>query len=164
MRWLRVLPVGGAVLLLGLVCAGPAAAQPDHLHLDLALVGCGTLKATGYELPADAKLDLRFVNASNNATLHQATPTTDADGAIELTTKVPLTGVRTVRLEVARPGADKAFAFSETTIPGDCPLPFTGPARSPSLAGLALGLLGAGALLVSAAAYRGRHRAGRLPS
>jgi hypothetical protein len=164
MRWFRVPPVAAAVLVLGLASAGPVAAQPDHLHLDLALVGCGTMQATGYELPAGARLDLRFVNAANDATLLAETPTTDADGALELTAKVPLTGVRTVRLEAARPGADKPFAFSEMTIPGNCPLPFTGRARSPSIAGLALGLLLAGALLVGVSAYRGRHRAGRLPS
>ena len=92
MRWLRVSPVAGAVLLLGLL-ASPAAAQPDHLHADLALVSCGTLQATGFELPAGTKLDIRFQNAANDATLHQASVTTDADGAMTLRAKVPLTGV-----------------------------------------------------------------------
>ena len=52
MRWLRFPPVAAAVLLLGLLGAGPAAAQPDHLHADLSLVACDTLQATGFELPA----------------------------------------------------------------------------------------------------------------
>jgi hypothetical protein len=159
MRWLRVPPVAGAVLLLGLLGAGPAAAQPDHLHLDLALVSCGTLQATAFELPPETRIDVRFVNADNGATLHQASPTTDADGALVIKAKVELAGVDTVRMTVARAGEGKAFAFSEMTIPGECPLPFTGPSRWPALTALALGLLAAGSVLLGLTAYRGRHRA-----
>jgi hypothetical protein len=158
-RWLRVPPVAAAVLLLGLLGAGPAAAQqgPDHLHVDLSLVGCGTLQASAFKLPPSARLDLRFVNASTGATLHRSTVTSAADGTLALNAKVPLTGVDAIRMTVSRTGAAKPFAFSELTIPGACPLPFTGPARAPTLAGLALGLLAAGALLVGVSAYRGRH-------
>jgi hypothetical protein len=154
MRWLRVSPVAGAVLLLGLLAAGPAAAQPDHLHADLALVSCGTLQATGFELPAGTRLDIRFENAANDATLHKASVTTAADGAMTLRAKVPLTGVTSVRMTISRPGAAKPFAFSELTIAGECPLPFTGPARLPTLAGLAVALLLAGAVLVRASGHR----------
>ena len=156
MRWLRLPPVAVAALLLGLVCAGPAVAQPDHLHLDLSLVGCGELKANAYELPKGAKLDLRFLNDANDRVLHQAAPTTAKDGSLELTAKVDLTGVRTVRLTVSRPG-DKPFAFSEMSIPGECPLPFTGPTRWPTLAGTALVLIAAGLALVRMSTYRGHH-------
>ena len=157
-RWLRFAPLAGAVLLLGLLGAGPAAAQqgPDHLHVDLSLVGCGTLQASAYKLPPSSKLDLSFVNASSGVTLHNETLTSAADGTLTLKAKVPLTGVNTVRLTVAKSGA-KPFAFSELTIPGECPLPFTGPARAPTLAGLALVLIVAGGVLVSVSAYRGRH-------
>jgi len=157
-RWLRFAPLAGAVLLLGLLGAGPAAAQqgPDHLHVDLDLVGCGTLQASAYTLPPSSKLDLSFVNASSGVTLHNETLTSGADGTLTLKAKVPLTGVNTVRLTVAKSGA-KPFAFSELTIPGECPLPFTGPARAPTLAGLALVLIVAGGVLVSVSAYRGRH-------
>jgi hypothetical protein len=150
-RWLRSAPVAAAVLLVGLLGAGPAAAQqgPDHLHVDLSLVGCGTLQASGFKLPPSA--------AANGATLHSSTVTSSAEGTIALNAKVPLTGVSTVRMTVTRPGAAKPFAFSELTIPGACPLPFTGPARAPALAGLALGLLAAGGLLVGVTSYRGRH-------
>jgi hypothetical protein len=61
-------------------------------------------------------------------------------------------------MSVAEAGA-KPFAFSEMTIPGECPLPFTGPARAPTLTGLAAGLILAGTALVAVTAYRGRHRA-----
>jgi hypothetical protein len=159
MRWLRVPPVAGAVLLLGLLGAGPAAAQPDHFHLDLSLVSCGTLQATAFELPPATRIDVRFVNAGNGATLHRASPTTDADGALVVKARVELAGVDTVRMTVARPGESKAFAFSEMTIPGECPLPFTGPSRWPALGALALGLLAAGSVLLGMTAYRGRHRA-----
>ena len=158
MRWLRVPPVVGAVLLLGLLGAGPAIAQPDHLHLDLSLVACGTVQATGWEMPKSAKLDVRIQNGANDATLHKATVTTGADGALALKAKVDLVGVRTVRMSVAE-ADDKPFAFSEMTIPGECPLPFTGPARAPTLTGLAAGLILAGTALVAVTAYRGRHRA-----
>ena len=162
MRWLRFSPVAGAVvLLLGLLGAGPAAAQPDHFHADLSLVGCETLQATGFELPASSRLDLRFENAATGASLHKQTVTTSADGSIALKAKVPLTGVRSIRMEIARPGETKPFAFSEMTIAGPCPLPFTGPARAPALTGLALGLLVGGAVLVRRSGYRGRHRAAR---
>ena len=111
------------------MCAGPAVAQPDHLHLDLSLVACGQLKANGYELPESAKLDLRFLNAANDKVLHQATPTTGKDGSLELA-KVDLTAVRTVRLTVSRPG-EKPFAFSEMSIPGECPSPSPAPPAGP---------------------------------
>ena len=157
-RWLRFGPLAGAVLLLGLLGAGPATAQqgPDHLHVDLSLVGCGTLQASAFKLPPSTKLDLRFQDASSGATLHKEALTSAADGTLTLKAKVPLTGVNTVRLSVAEPGA-KPFAFSELTIAGECPLPFTGPARAPTLAGLALVLIVAGGVLVSVSAYRGRH-------
>jgi hypothetical protein len=161
MRWLRFSPVAGAVLLLGLLGAAPAAAQPDHLHADLALVGCETLQATGFELPASTSLELRFVNAANGRSLHEMAVTTSAEGSIAVKAKVPLTGVGSVRMELVRPGAAKPFAFSEMTIAGPCPLPFTGPARAPALTGLALCLLVAGAVLVRMSVYRGRHRAAR---
>jgi hypothetical protein len=69
--------------------------------------------------------------------------------------------VRTVRVSLAQPGAAKPFAFSELSISGACPLPFTGPARAPALLGLALAMLVAGSVLVRMSAYRGRHRATR---
>jgi hypothetical protein len=148
----------GVVLLLGLLGAGPATAQPDHLHLDLSLVACGTVQATGWEMPKSAKLDVRIQNAANDATLHKAAVTTKGDGSLVVKAKVDLVGVRTVRMSVAEAGA-KPFAFSEMTIPGECPLPFTGPARAPALTGLAAGLIAAGTALVALSAYRGRHRA-----
>jgi len=88
--------------------------------------------------------------------LHQAAPTTAKDGSLELTAKVDLTGVRTVRLTVSRPG-EKPFAFSEMSIPGECPLPFTGPTRWPTLAGIALVLVAAGLALVRVSAHRAHH-------
>ena len=164
MRWLRFPPVLGAVVLVGLTLAVPSwAAQPDHLHLDLALVGCGDVKVSGFELPASTSLDVRFQNAASGATLKRATATTGKDGSLSLDAKLPLTGVRTVRATVARTGAAKPFVFSELSISGECPLPFTGPARAPATAALGLSLLAAGTLLVGVSVYRGRHRAGRLP-
>ncbi len=158
-RWLRFAPVAAVVALGGLVGAGPAAAQqgPDHLHVDLSLVGCGAVQATGFKLPERSRLRLRFEDVANGAVLHQQTVTIGADGTLVLKAKVPLTGVHDVRMTVSRPGAAKPFAFSELTVPGNCPLPFTGPGRAPALAGLAIGLLVAGGLLVRVAAYRGRH-------
>ena len=158
MRRLRFPLVASAALLLGLLGAGPVAAQPDHLHLDLTLVGCGTVQATGFHLPSSAKLNVRIQDAASGRTLKRMAASTDKDGALVLKAAgVPLQGVRTVRMSLARPGAAKPFAFSELSISGECPLPFTGPARAPTLAGLALGLLAAGALLVGVTAYRGRH-------
>jgi hypothetical protein len=161
MRRLRLSLVAGAALLLGLAGAGPAAAQPDHLHLDLTLVGCGTVQATGFHLPAGARLDVRIQDGASGRTLQRATAATDKDGALVLKAAgVPLQGVRTVRMSLSRPGAAKPFAFSELSISGECPLPFTGPARAPAMTAIGLGLLAAGAVLLRAAAYRGRHRAG----
>jgi hypothetical protein len=96
------------------------------------------MQATGFELPASSTLDLRFVNAATGASLHTETVTTKADGSIAVKVPMPLDGVRSVRMERARPGVAKPFAFSEMTIAGPCPLPFTGPARAPALLGVAL--------------------------
>jgi hypothetical protein len=162
MRRLRFPLVTGAALLLGLLGAGPAAAQPDHLHLDLTLVACGTVQATGFHLPSSARLDVRVKDGVSGRTLKRTTATTDKDGALVLkAADLPLQGVRTVRVSLARPGAAKPFAFSELSISGECPLPFTGPARAPAMTALGLCLLAAGAVLLWASAYRGRHRAGR---
>ena len=162
MRRLRSPLVAGAALLLGLLGAGPAAAQPDHLHLDLTLVACGTVQATGFHLPESARLDVRIQDADSGRTLKRTTATTDKDGALVLKAAgVPLQGVGTVRVSLARPGAAKPFAFSELGISGECPLPFTGVARAPAMTALGLCLLVAGAVLLRASAYRGRHRAGR---
>jgi hypothetical protein len=162
MRRLRFPLVAGAALLLGLLGAGPAAAQPDHLHLDLTLVACGTVQATGFHLPTSARLDVRVQDRASGRTLKRATASTDKDGTLVVKASgVPLQGVRTVRMSLARPGAAKPFAFSELSISGECPLPFTGPARAPAMTALGLCLLAAGAALLRASAYRGRHRAGR---
>ena len=162
MRRFRFPLVAGAALLLGLLGAGPAAAQPDHLHLDLTLVGCGTVQATGFHLPSSAKLDVRIQDGDSGRTLKRVAASTDKDGALVLKAAgVPLQGVRTVRMSLSQPGAAKPFAFSELSISGECPLPFTGPARAPAMTALGLGLLAAGAVLLRTAAYRGRHRAGR---
>jgi hypothetical protein len=162
MRRLRYPLVATAALLLGLLGAGPAAAQPDHLHLDLTLVGCGTVQATGFHLPESARLDVRIQDGASGRTLQRTTASTDKDGALVLKAAgVPLQGVGTVRMSLSRPGAAKPFAFSELSISGECPLPFTGPARMPALTALGLCLLVAGAVLLRASAHRGRHRAGR---
>jgi hypothetical protein len=162
MRRLRFPLVASAALALGLLGAGPAAAQPDHLHLDLTLVACGTVQATGFHLPESASLDMRIQDADTGRTLKRATATTDKDGTLVLKTAgLPLEGVRDVRMSLSRPGAARPFAFSELSISGECPLPFTGPARAPAMTVLGLCLLVAGAALLRASAYRGRHRAGR---
>jgi hypothetical protein len=162
MRRLRLPLVASAALLLGLLGAGPAAAQPDHLHLDLTLVACGTVQATGFHLPESARLDVRVQDAATGRTLKRTTATTDKDGSLVLKTAgLPLQGVHDVRVSLLRPGAAKPFAFSELTISGECPLPFTGPAQAPAMTALGLCLLVAGAALLRASAYRGRHRAGR---
>ena len=161
MRRLRFPLVASAAVLLGLVGAGPAAAQPDHVHLDLTLVACGTVQATGFHQPESARLDVRVQDADSGRTLKRTTATTDKDGTLVLKVAgVPLQGVRDVRVSLARPGA-KPFVFSELTISGECPLPFTGPARAPAMTALGLCLLVAGAVLLRGSAYRGRHRAGR---
>ena len=162
MRRLKLPLVAGAAWLLGLLVAGPVAAQPDHLHLDLTLVACGTVQATGFHLPESARLDVWVQDGAGGRTLRRTTATTDKDGSLVLKVAgLPLEGVRTVRVSVTRPGAAKPFAFSELGISGECPLPFTGPARAPAMTALGLCLLVAGAMLLRAGAYRGRHRAGR---
>ena len=161
MRRFRFSLVAVAALLLGLLGAGPAAAQPDHLHLDLTLVGCGTVQATGFHLPESTNLDVRIQDGASDRTLKRATASTDKDGALVFkAAEIPLEGVRTVRLSLSRPGAARPFAFSELSISGECPLPFTGPARAPAMTALGLCLLVAGAALLRASAWWGRRRAG----
>ena len=130
-------------------CSAPALPPPSRTtSTSTSLVACGTVQATGWEMPKDAKLDVRIQNAANDATLHKATVTTNGEGALALKTKVDLVGVRT-GADVGRRGRRQAVRLLEMTIPGECPLPFTGPARAPALTGLAVGLILAGTALVA---------------
>jgi hypothetical protein len=158
-RWLRSPPVAAAMLLVGLLGAGPAAARqgPDHLHVDLSLVGCGTLQASGFKLPESARLELRFVNAATGATPahldrqlgRRRHHRPRRQGAAHRSLHRPHDR------HLSRGG--QAVRLLRADHPRRLPAAVhrAGPGAHP--AGLALGLLVAGGLLVAVTAYRGRH-------
>jgi hypothetical protein len=154
-------PAGALLLALAVLLAIPSAAaaqRPDHLHLDVRNIGCDRVEVSGFELPADAQLALRYTDAGSGRVLHTTSVRTGPDGRLTSSAKVSLAGVRTLQVGVVRPGQAQPSVFGETMVAQRCRLPFTGPTtdRVLLLTGLTAALLGAAAL-VATTATRGRH-------
>ena len=146
-----------SALLLALAVPSAAAQRPDHLHLDVANVGCGRVDVSGFELPERARLSLRYIDADSGRVLHRATARSGPDGRLVFSAKVSLAGVRTIQVEVVPPGRTEPSLFGETLVGQHCPLPLTGPSSGVVL--LLGGILAAllGAALVIGTTQRGRH-------
>jgi hypothetical protein len=161
LRRSRIFLLGSTLLLsLAFVFAIPstaAAQSPDPLHQDVRNVGSERVDVSGFELPRDARLTLRYADADSGRVLHTATERTEPDGRLVASARVSLAGVKNLQVGAVRPGQAKPSVFGETLVTQRCHLPFTGLSSDQLL--LATGLAGAllGVALVVATTPRGRH-------
>jgi hypothetical protein len=136
-----------------------AAQRPDHLHLDVTNIGCDRVEVSGFELPRDARLTLRYTDARSGRVLHTASVRTGPDGRLTASARVSLAGVRTLQVGVVQPGQARPSVFGETMVAQRCRLPFTGPTSDTVQRLLASGLAATllGAVLLAATTPRGHH-------
>jgi hypothetical protein len=154
MRRLTLLGAGTALLVV--LVAGPSSAESA---IQITGMTCSTLKATGTDLPANAKLDLSIVNQGNGQVLRNLTTATDAKGSFQVAARVPTVGVEDIRLLVAGPGGAEIGFADHTMAAGRamCPLPSTGPGHERLQVTAAAVLVALGAALLRAQAYRPTH-------
>jgi hypothetical protein len=155
MRWLRrCLLVAGALAML-LALASPASA--DEMYLGIRNVDCSGVTVSGSGLPASTHVTVTVLNAVDRRELEHQALTTSASGAFLWRARMSLSGLRTVRAVVARPGASTPIAWTDHQVPAACPLVNTGAGPAVPLMGMGLSSIVVGLLLLGAFAYRGRH-------
>ncbi len=148
-----------AVAAILVVCVLPTAAAAQTT-VGVRALDCRAVAAHGAGLPARTKLTLTVRDPATGRVLGQADATTDVAGAFSATLGLSLSGLRSVRLVVATPGAARPLAWSEQTTRDACPLARTGvPSQALPLAGVGLSSAALGVLLVAAVARRGRQLA-----
>ncbi len=158
MRWpLRCLLV---VAMLAVLVIAPVSGAPAETFLGLRNVDCNGVTVSGAGLPANASLTVMLTDPQQRALERQAL-TTSSSGAFIWRTRVSLSGLRSVRAVVTRPGASVPIAWTEHSVPSPCPLVNTGADDALPLAGLALSSIVVGFLLLTAVSYRRRAYQGR---
>jgi hypothetical protein len=147
-----------ALLLAALASAGPVAspalaAAPKDLQVSSAT--CAGVSVVVQGMPASQQLFLLVRNLANGKTLAGPAPVhSDADGSVQSTLRVDLTGVRTVDVSIwTKQGTTLTMAAKDTAVTRCGSLPMTGAASSRA-ALLALALLCAGVLAVWASRSR----------
>ena len=153
MRWPGRCLVVIALPIVLLIASALASAET---FIGLRNVDCNSVTVTGTGLPGSASLVVTLTDPRRRA-LERQSLTTSASGSFSWHTRISLSGLRSVRAVVTRPGAVTPIAWTEHSVPAPCPLVNTGADHAVPLAGLALSALVAGLLLVTATAYRGRH-------
>jgi hypothetical protein len=153
MRWRRAATIGLTAFALLAVAQPARAVTYVGLH-DLTCAGA-TTEGTG--MPEDARLDVALVDPASDRTLTRGQVTTSASGTFEWRAKVSLSGMRSVRAVVRRPGQDDPLAWVEHSLARACPLASTGPNRTLPLVGVGLSSFTLGVLVLLAFAYQGRH-------
>ena len=154
MRWRRAATIGLTTVAL-LTLAGPPAGAVTYVGLhDLTCDGATT---EGSGLPEGARLDVALVDPASDRILTRGQVSTGASGAFEWQAKVSLSGMRSVRAVVRRPGQAKPVAWVEHSLARACPLARTGPDRTLPLVGVGLSSFTLGVLVLIAFAYQGRH-------
>jgi hypothetical protein len=157
MLWRRAATVGLTAFAL-LILAKPASAVT---YVGLHDLTCGGATTEGTGMPERARLDVALVDPASDRTLARGRVTTSASGTFEWRAKVSLNGLRAVRAVVREPGQATPLAWVEHSLARSCPLAYTGPNRTLSLAGVGLSAFTLGVLVLIAFAYQGRHvRAG----
>lgn len=137
----------------GLPIGSAASAQT---MLSLRNVGCGGVTVSAAGLPRSAALTIT-ISGPDRRPLERQRLTTSASGTLVWSVRVSLSGLRSVRAVVSRPGVSTPIAWTEHSVPTPCPLVNTGANRAMPLAGLALISIALGFLVLTAFSYKGRH-------
>jgi hypothetical protein len=153
MRWRRAATIGLTALAF-LAVARPAAGVT---YIGLHDLTCGGATTEGTGLPERARLEVALVDPASDRALSRGRVTTSASGTFEWRANVSLSGMRSVRAVVTRPGEARPLAWVEHSLARACPLAGTGPDRTLSLVGVGLSAFTLGVLLLVAFAYHGRH-------
>jgi hypothetical protein len=155
MHWSRRWMVMVAALAVPVLASVPSASA--ETFLGLRNVDCNGVTVSAAGLPADASLVVTLTDPQQRP-LDRQSLTTSAGGAFIWSKRISLSGLRSVRAVVTRPGASVPIAWTEHSVPTPCPLVNTGTDHAVPLAGLALGSIVLGFLLLTAVSYRGYGR------
>lgn len=155
MRWSRrfLVVVTALAMGAGLPFGSAASAQT---FLSLRNVGCGGVTVSAAGLPRSAVVAIT-ISGPDRRLLERQRVTTSASGTLAWSASVSLSGLRSVRAAVSRPGVSTPIVWTEHSVPARCPLVNTGTNRAMPLAGLAMTSIALGFLLLTAFSYKGRH-------
>ncbi len=164
MRPRRFLVVVATLAVLAVASVSTASAQTS---LSLRDVGCNGVTVSGAGLPPSSPVTVTLTNLQRR-TLERQPLTTSPSGSFIWSTRISLSGLRSVRAVVTRAGVSTPIAWAEHSVPRPCPLVNTGADHALPLAGLALSSIVLGFLLLTALSdkirlgrYQGRHVAAR---
>lgn len=155
MRWSRrfLVVVTALAMAAGLPFGSAASAQT---FLSLRNVGCGGVTVSAAGLPRSAVVTVT-ISGPDRRLLERQRVTTSASGTLAWSASVSLSGLRSVRAVIGRPGVSTPIVWTEHSVPARCPLVNTGTNRAMPLAGLAMTSIALGFLLLTAFSYKGRH-------
>jgi hypothetical protein len=155
MRWSRrfLVVVTALAMAAGLPFGSAASARTS---LSLRNVGCGGVTVSAAGLPRSAVVTIAISGPDRRLLEHQQV-TTSASGTFVWGASVSLSGLRSVRAAVSRPGVSTPIVWTEHSVPAPCPLVNTGANQAMPLAGLSLTSIALGFLLLAAFSYKGRH-------
>jgi hypothetical protein len=154
MHWPKRCLVVVAALAVPVLASVPSVSA--ETFLGLRNVDCSGVTVSGAGLPANAALVVTLSDPQQRP-LERQPLTTSAGGAFIWSTRISLSGLRSVRAVVTQPGASVPIAWTEHSVPTPCPLVNTGADHAVPLAGLALSSIVLGFLLLTAFSYRGSH-------
>ena len=154
MRWfLRFLVVVGALVPL----LGVASSASAETSLTLRNVDCSGVTVSGGGLPPSTSVSVTLLDSTHRNQLARQAVTTTASGAFMWRARVSLSGLRSVRAVVSRPGQAAPIVWTEHRVPTACPLVNTGAGPVLPLVGFSLASIVFGFLLLTAISYQGRH-------
>ncbi len=167
-RLTRCLIVAAGTIAVGLaLLAAPSSAASAEMYLGIRNLDCSGVTVGGSGLPASTELSVALLDSAHPREIERRSVATSASGTFTWRADVSLTGLRSVRAVVTRPGLATQVAWTEHVVPSACPLAYTGSGRVLPLVGFSLSSVALGFLLLTAFSYRGRHlafhRSGQLP-
>jgi hypothetical protein len=158
MRWSRryLVVVAALAAAVGLPAGSSAPAASAQTFLTLRSIDCSGVTVSAAGLPRSSVLTITLSAPDKRPLQHQRV-TTSPSGTLVWSARVSLSGLRSVRAAVSRPGASAPIAWTEHSVPTPCPLVNTGANRAAPLAALALTWIALGLLLLTTFSYKGRH-------
>ncbi len=156
-RCLAVCLAVAAILALLVALPSAAPGAPAELFLGVRNIDCSGVTVSGSGLPASTDVSVTLLDGVHLRELARQSITVSAGGAFTWRTRVSLSGLRSVRAVVTRPGMAPPVAWAEHVVPSACPLAHTGSGHALPLAGFSLSSIVLGFLLLTAFAYKGRH-------